>query len=84
MILYEFETMQEMISRLGDSGSSAQAKAVLAAIKLISCASGTLDTENRTTALFHRAFAIAGNEHAAKTAIEDCARTLNADNWEII
>jgi hypothetical protein len=63
----KFEPMAELVKRLSGSDASAQAKAVVEAIKLIESAPGYLDQHNRATALYHLSVALSGRDHAAET-----------------
>ncbi|ALS68372.1 hypothetical protein [Pandoraea apista] len=74
----EIESMESMVERLGSSGSSEQAKAVVKGIALIRAASGMLDSNNRAVALFHVAVALSGREHAAST-LETAAFLANPE-----
>lgn len=74
----EFESMDSMAKRLSGTGGGAQAKAVIDAIEIIRKAPGMLDAENRTTALYHLAIALAGKNHA-KSTIETTALLMKAD-----
>lgn len=73
--MVEFESMESMAKRLAGTGGGAQAKAVIAAINAIRKAEGTLDADNRMTAIYHLAVALAGNNHAEST-IENTAQML--------
>lgn len=66
------ETMDEMIKRLGDCGGGAQVKAVKKGIDAINKASGMLDPEERATALYWVAAALAGT-HMAGVALQQSA-----------
>ncbi len=63
--------MQSMKNRLGDSGASAQVRAVIAAIAAINKSPGQLDQGNRAVALFHIAAALTSTEESAVFALED-------------
>ena len=62
--MYEVETMDEMVKRLGGCGATEQAKVVVEFIKKINKTSGGLDSENAGVALFHISRALIGKEHA--------------------